>query len=443
MGQEGGGYALRPGRGVTPSRLSALPPIRLDPLRPFRGAVASVYVHAPFCARRCFYCDFAVQVRGRGGSGEWLEALAGELKALEREARFRLREPLATLYVGGGTPSLLGPDAMEGLARLLGPSRVGDPGIEWTAEANPESFTPELAGAWRRAGVNRISLGVQTFSEEALRWMGRLHGAPGAEEAVATARNMGFDSVSFDLIFGLPGGLSRSWEEDLIRAVDLGVPHVSLYGLTVEPDTPLGRAVREGREGAVDEDRYREEYLQAVEILVGAGFEHYEVSNFARPGHASRHNHAYWGGGAYLGLGNSAHSYAHPLRRWNLRGWGEYQSMALRATLPVAGQEILGPGEHRLERVWLGLRTSRGMAIGGLTEPAFECVRSWERRGLARIADGAVKLRAAGWLLLDRLTVELDGALPTREPGTPSLDAARAPRRCSTGTEGAPHIRES
>ena len=375
------------------------------------GEVGSVYVHAPFCARRCVYCDFAVHVRRTGDPAAWLEALDGELAAVEGEGRFALADRLDTLYVGGGTPSLLGPDAMAGLSRTLGGERLAEPGLEWTAEANPESFTPEVARGWRRAGVNRLSLGVQSFDPGVLRWMGRLHGADGGPRAVATAREAGIDDVSVDLIFGLPEEVARDWDDDLDRALALDVPHLSLYGLTIEPDTALGRAAAEGRAAAADEGRYRDEFLRAAERLSAAGYEHYEVSNFARPGHASRHNAAYWRGAPYLGLGNGAHSHRHPLRRWNLRDWEAYRTEAAAGRLPVAGEEALGEAEVRLERVWLALRTHDGLPLDGLPEAARRRVRGWEVEGLARRAEGRARLTAEGWLLLDRLAVDLEGDL--------------------------------
>lgn len=372
--------------------------------------IRTVYVHAPFCSRRCFYCDFAVHVRGTGGAEEWLEALAGELAYLKSEGLFGLADSLDSVFVGGGTPSLLGPQALHGLRGLLGAHRLQSPVFEWTVEANPESFTQEVAAGWTEAGVNRVSLGVQTFHEPSLRWMGRLHGPQGAVAAVARAWDAGFENISVDLIFGLPAQLDRPWADDLRRAVDLGVPHVSLYGLTAEPGTPLGRAVREGREAVADEEQYRDEYLLAADVLTGAGFEHYEVSNFARPGHASRHNRAYWDGTAYLGLGNGAHSYRHPDRRWNLRDWEEYRAAAAGGGSPVHDQETLDANAAQLERTWLGLRTDKGVSEDGLGETARALVVTWIREGWAVRDNGRIRLTAAGWLLLDRLAVELDGA---------------------------------
>ena len=367
-----------------------------------------MYVHAPFCARRCLYCDFAVTVRKTGDLEGWVRALAGELVYVQHEGLFALADHLRTLYVGGGTPSLLGPEAMHGLARVIGRDRVSHPELEWTAEANPESFTAEVADGWREAGVNRISLGAQSFDAGALRWMGRLHGADGPPAAVEIARGVGIDNVSVDLIFGLPSHLGRSWEDDLHRAVDLDVPHVSLYGLTVEAGTALGRAVLDRRETPVDDDRYREEFLMAAEVLVAAGYRHYEVSNFARPGFESRHNSTYWLGEPYLGLGNGAHSFAPPVRRWNLRAWEEYSAAAESLKNPEVEREVLDVAAVALERIWLGLRTDQGLVRPPVGTARAGLVDDWIERGLARQMKDRVCLTTEGWLLLDRLAVDYD-----------------------------------
>jgi oxygen-independent coproporphyrinogen-3 oxidase len=357
------------------------------------------------------YCDFAVEVRKGDGTTEWLDALAGELAGVDGREGPLLADRLQTLYVGGGTPSLLAPRAMSDLAALLGPRRLTDPTLEWTVEANPESLTADVAEAWGTAGVNRISLGAQSFHPEALRWMGRLHGPDGVRAAVRTARNAGFENISIDLIFGLPARLGRSWGDDLASALELAPHHVSLYGLTVESSTPLGRAVREGREEPVDENRYRDEYLLAAELLTGGGFEHYEVSNFARPGYASRHNRAYWSGEPYLGLGNGAHSFIPPVRRWNHRAWARYRAAVAAGRSPEAGREAPGTDARRLERVWLSLRTSEGLPGVGLPPRASALWADWVERGLAKAGGGSLRLTVEGWLVLDRLAVELDGCL--------------------------------
>lgn len=371
-------------------------------------SVQSVYVHAPFCARRCFYCDFAVSVRREDGSEEWSRALVAEVELVGREGLLSMAPELRSLYVGGGTPSLLGPGAMAALADAIGRDRLGGEELEWTAEANPESFTAEVAEGWATAGVNRLSLGAQTFHEGALRWMGRLHDVDSPERAVEASRAAGVHNISVDLIFGLPGHLGRSWRQDLELALRLDVPHVSLYGLTVESGTPLGRAVAEEREAPVDDGQYEEEFLLAAEVLADAGYEHYEVSNFARSGARSWHNSVYWSGAPYLGLGNGAHSYAPPIRRWNVREWETYRALLSDGQSPERDRETVDEEATRLERIWLGLRTSEGLSVARDKVAARRLIDGWERDGLATRRDDTVRLTPAGWLLLDRIAVELD-----------------------------------
>lgn len=373
--------------------------------------VESVYVHAPFCARRCGYCDFAVTVRATGDTDAWLAAIRAELGLLDAEGLCELAPTLATLYVGGGTPSLLGADAMDGLASAIGADRLRAPELEWTAEANPESFTEAIAAGWRRAGVNRLSLGAQSFDDRVLRWMGRLHGADGPARAVRAARDVGLASISVDLIFALPEGVERDWRADLEHVLRLDVPHVSLYGLTIEAGTPLGRRAEEGRVHAASDERYRDEYLLAVELLTGAGYEHYEVSNFARPGHRSRHNTVYWAGDPYLGLGNGAHSYAPPVRRWNVRSWESYREAVAGGRLPEAEREEPVGEALELERIWLGLRADDGVSVPSERTRGRALVEGWKHRGWARLDGSRVRLTAEGWLLLDELAVSLQEAL--------------------------------
>ena len=392
------------------------------------GGVRSVYVHAPFCARRCCYCDFAVEVNRRPDSAAWLAAIQTELEWVQGFGRVRLSSALETLYVGGGTPSVLDPRHVAELAAVVGRERTRAPGFEWTVEANPESFTAQVAQRWAEGGVNRVSFGVQSFSPAALRWMGRLHSAEDAGEAVEAARTAGISNLSADLIFGLPPSVSRDWKGDLERVLGLEVPHVSLYGLTVEKGTPLARTVGEGRITPCGGARYREEYLVAAETLARAGYEHYEVSNFALPGFASRHNTACWKGAPYLGLGNGAHSYSVGRRWWNERDWAAYRDRVARSGNGRAGGEVLTPQQARLEAVWLALRTREGVDAAILGPAASPVLHRWEAGGLAEREDGAVRLTPEGWLVLDALAVELEAALERSGPeGSPGPLAASRP----------------
>ncbi len=364
-----------------------------------------LYLHSPFCVRRCSYCDFAVTVDSSPRAEAWLDAMEAELAATMRGQGWNTLD-LRTIYVGGGTPSLLGRGVMAGLAKRLRRFAHWDDGVEWTVEANPESFDAALARDWRAAGVNRLSLGAQTFHADALRWMGRLHGPDGPRKAMRAAREAGFDNVSIDLIFGLPARLERDWPSDLERAVALEPEHLSLYGLTAEPGAPLSRWVREGREVLADEDAYATEYLQAASTLTAAGYDHYEVSNFARRGLESRHNSAYWTGAAYLGLGPGSHSYLPPRRSWNVRDWAKYRGRIMATGDATDGDEAVDAETSLLEQSWLGLRTATGSATRTPAQRAL--ARVWRERGWAEGDDDHVRLTARGWLLLDRLSVEFD-----------------------------------
>lgn len=372
-----------------------------------RRRITNVYVHAPFCARRCRYCDFAVKVDRNPAAARWLAAIRREFGTLRSAGEAPVAPVLETLYVGGGTPSLIEPRFIAGLAGVIGRKRLASRALEWTVEANPESFGERTAEVWAVAGVNRISFGVQSFHPGALAWMGRLHSPADAAAAVDGARAAGVANLSVDLIFGLPDGVTRSWEDDIARALELNVPHISLYGLTVEKGTPLHRAVAEGRARVAAEGRYRDEYLFAAETLSNAGYEHYEVSSFAVPGFASRHNRACWRGAPYLGLGNGAHSYDGGRRWWNERDWDAYAERVRKSGRAVAGEEVLSDGQIRLETLWLGLRTREGLEEATLGGPARLAVRRWEAAGWASRSAGRTRLTPEGWLILDDLTLEL------------------------------------
>lgn len=395
----------------------------------------SLYVHVPFCTRRCSYCDFAVDAVREPPVDAWVEAVGAELGLIAHEQAWKAPLQLDTLYVGGGTPSLLGMGAMARLRAALAPHAELAPRVEFTCEANPESFSSDLARDWFSAGVNRISLGVQTFSEAALRWMGRLHGVEGPVTAMRAARTARFDSISIDLIFGLPAAVERDWSADLDKALALEPDHVSLYGLTAEPGAPLGRWVAEGREKLADEDRYADEYLLAHDRLTASGFEHYEVSNFARPGHRSRHNSIYWTGAAYAALGPGSHALYPPTRRWNLRSWDAYRGAVADGRLPIEGEEIIDPAAEALEAIWLGLRTEEGVPIEALGDQQRELVLDWQHRALARLDGEAIKLTAAGWLLLDSLALALSEAEQGSLERVRRIDGGRPLVQISTTSE--------
>lgn len=321
---------------------------------------------------------------------------------------------LDTIYLGGGTPTKLGgaglADLIGRVSRRLGVGKLSTStgAIEVTIEANPEDVSRETASAWRAAGVNRVSLGLQTFESKALKWMHREHGPEQARVAVEALRAAGVENLSVDLIFALPESLDRNWSDDLDQALSLDPQHVSLYGLTVELHTPLGRWKARGTVQESPEERYEAEFLEAHRVLSGAGFEHYEVSNYGRPGRHSRHNSAYWSGVPYLGLGPSAHGFSGDTRRWNRSAYTDWLAAVETGQDPLGGEERLGPAERIAEAVYLGIRTSRGLAIH---QKELKKVTTWESAGWATIlragAQPVLKLTPSGWLRMDALAADL------------------------------------
>jgi len=395
--------------------------------------VKHVYLHVPFCRRRCSYCDFSIAVRRAIPAEQYVEAIQRERDLLVALGEWD-DQPLETLYLGGGTPSLLPPVAVAELVgffvpsgsqtarRHQGPRRTGpgkrtaDSGrrttgrggaVEVTVEANPDDVTSSVATAWRAAGVNRVSLGVQSFSPAVLRWMHRTHHAGQAGQAVRALRRAGFHNISLDLIFALPDALRPNFRRDLERALALEPDHLSVYGLSVEPRTPLGRWISAGAVAPGGDERYAKEFLLAHERLTRAGFEHYEVSNYARPGRRSRHNWAYWTGEPYAGLGPSAHGFSGTVRRWNLAPWAAYERTVHQGKSPEAGRERLSREEQSLERVYLGLRTRWGVARTLLGSQAEALLEDAIKAGLLTRRGGRIRATPKGWLALDALVARL------------------------------------
>jgi len=363
---------------------------------------AHIYIHIPFCARRCSYCDFAIAVRRVVPVDEYLEFLGREF-----DLRFGGGGawPVQTIYLGGGTPSRLGP---EGIARLMSALRarvVLEAGSEVTIEVNPDDVTLDAAHAWRESGINRVSLGAQSFDDTALTWMHRVHTASSIGGAYEILVQAGFEDISLDLIFALPANLNRDWRNDLARAIELGPTHVSLYGLTVEPHAPLGRWIARGEAVEAPEEHYESEFLVADELLSAAGFEHYEVSNFSKPMRRARHNFSYWRGVSYAGLGPGAHEFAPPVRRWNVGAYAEWGRRLTAGDDPIAGSESLTDDNRADEAVYLGLRTVEGLVI---TDEEARLVEPWINAGWATLRSGRLLvLTAQGWLRLDSLAADL------------------------------------
>lgn len=364
-----------------------------------------LYVHVPFCARRCTYCDFAIAVRREVPWRSFAQAVARECEV--RGVR-DLSDPLSTVYLGGGTPSRLGAEGVAALLEALRERLSWTADAEVTLEANPEDVTVDAVRQWREAGINRLSLGIQSFDDLVLSWMHRVHDAAGARRAVEAARVGGIDALSLDLIFAAPDRLSRDWAADLAQAVALAPDHISLYGLTVEPHTPLGRWHARGQEREASEERYEQEFLLAHETLVSAGYEHYEVSNFARPGRRARHNSAYWTGVPYLGLGPSAHGFDGERRRWNVEAYTQWERTLGQLDDPIGGEEVLSEDNRIAEQVYLGLRTTDGLPV---TAAEVRHVSTWVEAGWVDVTGSHGRSRLvctpSGWMRLDALAADL------------------------------------
>jgi len=346
-----------------------------------------VYVHVPFCSSRCHYCDFVTYTGMEGLRRPYAAALQEEA-ALAVAALGPAPPTVTSVFVGGGTPTLL---PTGDLARVLARLRSllpHAPGAEVTVEANPETVDRAVAEGLVAAGVTRVSMGAQSFDDRVLATLGRTHGAARVGEALATLRAAGVPAVNLDLIYGCPGEDDASWAATLATAVGLGPEHLSAYALGIEPATRFGRLVKSGQMTAPDDDLLADRYEAACATLAGAGYAHYEVSNWARgAAHASRHNLTYWRRGRYLGLGAGAHEFDGATRRWNVAGVPAYLEAVRAVRRPTAGQERLGGDEARFEALALRLRTADGL------DPA-------EARALGVDPDGAAaaELRDAGLL---------------------------------------------
>ena len=367
----------------------------------------SLYVHIPFCERKCAYCDF-YSLENVSLKERFLAALETEIALVPAP-----EEECATLYFGGGTPSLLTPEELARIMRALERRFAVAPGAEITLEANPGTVTAEKLGAYRSLGVNRLSIGVQSLAEEDLRFLGRIHNAEEAAACVDAARRAGFDNVSIDLIYSLPGQTVGAWDGTLARALALRPDHVSAYSLIVEEGTPLARSVASGAVTPNDDETEAALYEHTMAVMRREGFEHYEVSNYARPGFRSAHNSAYWSGDPYTGFGPSAHSYAPAsggipaLRRANVAALGPYCDALARGRLPVAMREELTPAQAADERIFLGLRSGGAALTGPGGAERLAIARALARDGSAVLEGDVLRLTDRGYLLCDEIAARL------------------------------------
>lgn len=381
--------------------------------------MAGVYLHVPFCRQACHYCDFHFSTN--------TQTVDAMVDAIVAEAHLRaslflrsLTGPVTTLYLGGGTPSLLPPDAMKRLVRgvsdalQLGVSTLA----EVTLEANPEDLEDARLDAWLEAGFNRLSVGIQSFDDKTLGWMNRAHTGREAEQGILRAHAAGFDTMTVDLIYGVP--TARNWQDDVERALDLPVRHLSAYALTVEPQTVLGTRVQRGEEAPPPDDRTVQEYHHLCEVMADRGWSHYETSNWAAPrGDKDHwkaiHNSAYWSGRPYLGLGPGAHGFFPPERYANVSNNPGYIRSLERGALSES-RETLSRVDRYNEAVMTGLRTADGIHPDALEKalglrPDVVDARAWsqalERGQLVPVEGGCFRIPEAQWITGDRVAASL------------------------------------
>jgi oxygen-independent coproporphyrinogen-3 oxidase len=372
--------------------------------------MAGIYIHIPFCKQACVYCNFhfstSLQLKN-----DFLQAL---LKEINLRKDYLQGESIETIYFGGGSPSLLSPVEIESILDEIAKNFRVDSTSEITLEANPDDVTPEKAGAWRVLGINRLSLGIQSFHDDDLRWMNRAHSAQQAVISLEQVKAAGFLNLTIDLIYGTPTLTDEKWSENVEQAIQWEIPHLSCYALTVEPKTALEKFISAGTVQDVNSDDQARQFLMLIDWLEESGYEHYEISNFAKPGMRSRHNTSYWQQKKYLGLGPSAHSFNGNSRQWNIANNSLYNS-SIKNDLPAFEIEQLD-SIHRLnEYIMTSLRTSEGLNLEfvskefgkGRMNMLEENSRAYQKNGSVTNEARMIRLTKKGKLLADGIAADL------------------------------------
>jgi oxygen-independent coproporphyrinogen III oxidase len=320
--------------------------------------MAGIYIHIPFCKQACHYCNFHFST----SLALQNDFTASLLKEIELRAAYLDHERVETIYFGGGSPSLLPVSDIRNILDSVRSHFTISHSPEITLESNPDDMNPERLQAWKQAGINRLSIGIQSFFEDDLLWMNRAHNASQALRAVEQAKRVGFDNFSLDLIYGLPGLSDENWGKNLHTAISLDPPHISCYALTVEPKTALFKMIEEKKRDAVQPEKQVSQFLTGIRVLEDSGYEHYEISSFAKPGNRSRHNSAYWQSKKYLGLGPSAHSFDGGSRQWNISNNSLYIK-SLQSGQLCFESENLEPRDVLNEYIMTSLRTREGLDL--------------------------------------------------------------------------------
>jgi len=368
---------------------------------------SGIYIHIPFCIRKCPYCDF-YSITDLSLRQVFLESLLREMETVSANINFHFD----SLYVGGGTPSVLDAEEIERIINAAYKHFRMLPGAEISAEVNPGTVTSQKLKDYRSSGINRLNIGVQSFQDENLHFLGRIHSAQEACLAVRGAQEAGFENIGLDFIYGIPGQSEKSWLSDLQKAAELSPAHLSCYTLTYEQGTPMEANLRKGQIQAIPEDAAAGLFEATGVFLAHHGYERYEISNFARSAsQRSRHNQKYWSDIPYLGFGPSAHSFLPPERYWNLRSVKAYIAALNDGRLPVAERETLTQEQQITEAIFLGLRKSEGIDIDAFDknfDKKFkalfgEVIQNLEAGGLIKIQKNHCALSHKGMLLLDSI----------------------------------------
>jgi oxygen-independent coproporphyrinogen-3 oxidase len=374
--------------------------------------LAGIYIHIPFCKQACHYCNFHFSTSLRY-KNEFIAALLKEIALSAPSA-----ETIETIYFGGGTPSLCTKEEIKSILDKIRYVFTVDPGAEITLEANPDDISEKSLVDWKEAGINRLSIGIQSFFNEDLKWMNRAHDAGQAVGSLQLAVSH-FSTITIDLIYGTPQLTNEKWKHNVDTAIGLNIPHLSCYALTVESKTPLDKMIREQKSADVDPGKQSEQFLLLMQWLEKAGYEHYEISNFAKPGFRSRHNSSYWQGKPYYGFGPSAHSFQGTTRWWNIANNTRYIESVNKAIIP-SEQEELTPVQQLNERIMLSLRTSEGLDLNSISPDSHrdgsqhpiaiglaEKSKKYIERGLMRMENNILILTKEGRLLADGIAADL------------------------------------
>lgn len=365
--------------------------------------MAGLYIHIPFCSSRCIYCGF-YSTTGLERRERYVEAVCKEL-----EMRVST-DPISTIYLGGGTPSQLSIQQLHKIFSTIYIYNKVEPDAEITIEMNPDDVTDTLAAALQQLPVNRISMGAQTFDDERLHFLRRRHTASQVPQAVNTLRKAGFQNISIDLMYGFPNQTHEAWVEDIEQALTLDVEHISTYCLMYEEGTPLYRLLEQGKVAEMDEELEREMYYSLIDRLEAAGYDHYEISNFARPGYRSHHNSSYWQGIPYIGIGASAHSFDIQSRSWNAADIRQYIEGMERGER-IFEAEVLDEDTRYNDIITVALRTKEGLDLTSLSDKQQRyCMKNAKRHidaGLLKVVNHHLSLTRQGLFVSDMIMSDL------------------------------------